>query len=58
MQIVVKTRTPSGRDSLMRIAADGAVNAAMQQNSLMLSGIPPQRFIAGVACDLGEFMLA
>ncbi|KAK9840093.1 hypothetical protein WJX74_003186 [Apatococcus lobatus] len=53
MQIVVKTRTPQGRDTLLRIAADGAINAAMDQNLLMLNGIQPQRFIAGIAVDLG-----
>ncbi len=57
MQITVKTRTPQGRDTLLRIAADGAISAAMDQNLLMLSGIQPKRFIAGIACDLGEFLL-
>ena len=53
VQIVVKTRTPQGRDSLLRIAADGAISAAMDQNLLMLNGMSPQRFIAGLAVDLG-----
>ena len=43
-----------GRDSLLRIAADGAIKAAMTENLLMLNGIRPQRLIAGLAVDLGE----
>ncbi|KAK9862924.1 hypothetical protein WJX84_002488 [Apatococcus fuscideae] len=53
MQIVVRTRTMQGRDSLLRIAADGAIKAAMTENLLMLNGIRPQRLIAGLAVDLG-----
>lgn len=52
---VVKAQTPSGADAIFRAGVEAAVSAAMDSGS-SLGGAPPQRFISGLARDLGGHM--
>ena len=48
----VKAQTPSGADAIFRAGVEAAVSAAMDSGS-SLGGATPQRFISGLAQDLG-----
>ena len=49
----MRPRTASGRDAMLRTAAEAAVDAAMEQSGAQLGGVPPAAFITGLAGDLG-----
>ena len=49
----MRPRTASGRDAMLRTAAEAAVDAAMEQSGAQLGGMPPAAFITGLAGDLG-----
>ena len=51
--ITVRPRTASGRNAMLRTAAEAAVDAAMEQSGAQLGGMPPAAFITGLAGDLG-----
>ena len=54
---VVKPQTPIGGDAIFRAGVEAAVSAAMQPGgSASLGGFTPQRFVAGLAQDLGKFL--
>jgi hypothetical protein len=51
--VSVRPRTASGRDAMLRAGAEAAANAAMEEAGAQLGGMPPSRFITGLARDLG-----
>ncbi len=51
---VVKAQTPSGGDAMFRAGVEAAASAAMEGEGASLGGTSPQRFVSGLAQDLGE----
>lgn len=53
---VVKAQTPSGGDAIFRAGVEAAASAAMEPGEgASLGGATPQRFVSGLARDLGTF---
>ena len=54
---VVKAQTPSGGDAIFRAGVEAAASAAMEPGQgASLGGTSPQRFVSGLANDLGEVL--
>ena len=52
---VVKAQTPSGGDAIFRAGVESAASAAMEPGQgASLGGTSPQRFVSGLANDLGK----
>ena len=52
---VVKAQTPSGGDAIFRAGVEAAASAAMEPGQgASLGGASPQRFVSGLANDLGK----
>lgn len=51
--VSVQPRTASARDGMLRAGAEAAADAAMQASGAQLGGMPPSRFVTGLARDLG-----
>jgi len=51
----VKAQTPSGGDAIFRAGVEAAASAAMEAGEgASLGGNSPQRFVSGLAQDLGR----
>lgn len=50
--VTVSASNESNRDSILRSAVNMALKAALQETA-KLAGVTPQRFVAGIAKDLG-----
>ena len=54
---VVKAQTPSGGDAIFRAGVEAAACAAMEPGQgASLGGASPQRFVSGLANDLGRVL--
>lgn len=50
----VKPRTESGRDAMYRVGVEAALDAAADLDTSRIAGAAPERFVAGLAYDLGR----
>ncbi|KAK9803595.1 hypothetical protein WJX72_003223 [[Myrmecia] bisecta] len=51
--VAVRAQTDSGRDALFRAGCEAAASCAAEQSTGLLAGTSPQRFLSGLAQDLG-----